>query len=90
MAKPPKGPYTVNTCINEEKACGLCANCMMPQADPRPINDKPVMKVYISPEQIEAALKSLGRVGFNDEAYVFQAAMIAIHVMRGGILEQKW
>lgn len=34
---PPKGPYHApeyDVCEFEDKPCGLCVNCTMPQADP--------------------------------------------------------
>lgn len=48
-----------------------------------------IMKVYISPEEIEESLKILGNPGTKAEGNVWFATQIAIHVMRGGTIEMQ-
>jgi hypothetical protein len=46
----------------------------------------PEMRVYFGPEDIRAALKSLGPIGCRDESIVATAAEAAAHVLEGGTL----
>lgn len=67
-----------------------------PQTDIAPLFDELIipnglrMKVFVSPDQIRAALKSLGPAGYYDEAIITTAAMIAIHVLEGGYVTKAY